>query len=403
MKKVFFINRSFYPDIEATGQFYTELCEELKDKFDITFICGLSYYIKNERFRFFKREKFKNIKIIRVKHTIFWKGNIFGRVINWITFCFNSFLILYKIKPEILICGTDPPLLGIISYILKKLKNIKYIYSCNDLYPDIAVSLNTLKNKFLIKFFDYLNKKAFKNSLKIVSLGEDMKELIVKKGINKNKVIVITNWVDTKKIYPLNKEENIFLKKYNLNDEFILIYSGNIGLPHNLENLIYAFEKVNKKNWKMIFIGDGVKKDEILKLTFQKNLSDKILFLPYQPKEFLIHSLNAADLHVVSLKKEAKGACVPSKIYAIIGCGKPFLSISDEDSNSSIIAKKYNCGIVADPESVEDIKDKIEWAIENKEKLKELGENARKVAISEFDKEIVIRKWENLIKSSIYD
>lgn len=403
MNKIFFINRSFYPDIEATGQFYTELAESLSKKFDITFICGLSFFVKdkNDGFSIYRKEKFGKINIIRVKHTLFWKENILGRIINWLTFSINSFFILLKVRPKILICGTDPPILGIICYVLKKLKSINYIYSCNDLYPDIAIALNTFKNKFIINIFEYLNKKALKNSLKITVLGEDMKELIKKKGIEEKKIFIIPNWVDTKRIVPVDKDKNLFLKKYNFNNKFLIMYSGNIGLPHNLENLIYALEKIKDKDFIMIFIGDGVKKKEIFKIVKEKNLLDKVLFLPYQPREFLSHSLSAADIHIVSLKKEAKGACVPSKIYGILASGRPFLSISDKNSNSSLIAEKYKCGIICEPDNVEDIKNKIEWAIENKEKLNEMGKKARKVAVLKFDKEIIMNKWEKFLEEVI--
>ncbi len=400
MDKIFFINRSFYPDIEATGQFFTELAESLSKNFNITFICGLSFYVKdkNDGFKFYRKEKLGKIKIIRIRHTLFWKENIFGRIINWLTFSINSFFVLLKTRPKILICGTDPPILGIISYFLKKLKNINYIYYCNDLYPDIAIALNTFRNNFIVNIFEYLNRKALKNSLKIIVLGEDMKELVKRKGIKDKKILVIPNWVDTKKIVPIDKDKNLFLKKYNFDNKFLIMYSGNIGLPHNLENLIYALEKIRDKDWTMVFIGDGVKKKEIFKIVKEKNLLDKILFLPYEKKEFLSHSLSAADLHIVSLKKEAKGACVPSKIYGILASGRPFLSISHKSSNSSLIAERYKCGIICEPDNVEDIKNKIEWAIENKENLKEMGKRAREIAILIFDKEIVMNKWKKFLE-----
>lgn len=406
MKNVVFINRSFYPDVEATGQFYAELTEFLSEKFDITFVCGLSYYVKIHGFGFklWRREKFKNVKIIRIRHTLFWKGNILGRFINWLTFSFASFFVLLKLKPEMIICGTDPPLLGILCYVLKKLKNIPFIYGCNDLYPDVAIALGTFKKGFFTSSFDYLNKKALINSLKIVALGEDMKELIANKKIERKKIYVIPSWVDTKEIFPVPKHNNLFLKKYNLKDKFVIMYSGNIGLSHNLEALIDALEIVrSKEDWIMVFVGDGVKKKEIVEKVKNDGLEHRVVFLPYQPKEFLAHSLSAADIHIVSLKGGAKGACVPSKIYGILSAGSPFISICDEESNSSIIAKEYRCGLHANPEDIGDIRDRIEWAIKNKQNLKKMGERARKTAIEKFDKDIVLKKWERFMEAVSID
>ena len=39
-KRVLFINRSYWPDAEATGQLLTELCEGLADQFEVEVLCG---------------------------------------------------------------------------------------------------------------------------------------------------------------------------------------------------------------------------------------------------------------------------------------------------------------------------------------------------------------------------
>lgn len=84
-KHILVINRSFWPDTEATGQFLTELCEELVEKYKITVIAGRSYYGTGEffkPFRFYSRDAFNSVKILRTRHTRFWKGSLIGRILN---------------------------------------------------------------------------------------------------------------------------------------------------------------------------------------------------------------------------------------------------------------------------------------------------------------------------------
>ena len=45
---------------------------------------------------------------------------------------------------------------------------------------------------------------------------------------------------------------------------------------------------------------------------------ENVLFLPYQPKEFIKYSLNVADVHLVVNQKGIKGVSVPSKIYGVM-------------------------------------------------------------------------------------
>jgi len=113
IKHILVLNRSFWPDIEATGKFLTELCEALVEKYEITVIAGRSYYIKGKVLKpqLPDQAALSKIKIIRVKNTMFWKGNLIGRFINWITYGCLAFFAALMVKPSVIVVCTDPPFL----------------------------------------------------------------------------------------------------------------------------------------------------------------------------------------------------------------------------------------------------------------------------------------------------
>jgi colanic acid biosynthesis glycosyl transferase WcaI len=93
-KHILVLNRSFWPDTESTGQCLTDLCQELAARFEVTAIVGRSYFVTRNNFRpgsLYKKEIFKGIRIIRVRHTRFWKANLTGRIINWLTYSLLAF------------------------------------------------------------------------------------------------------------------------------------------------------------------------------------------------------------------------------------------------------------------------------------------------------------------------
>ena len=96
---IVFFNRSFYPDIEATGQLLTELCEDLaKRRHKITVITGKSYHVDDiNNSGFIQSEKYKSIEILRTKGTVFPKKNLFFRLINLGTYFLNAFFALSSI------------------------------------------------------------------------------------------------------------------------------------------------------------------------------------------------------------------------------------------------------------------------------------------------------------------
>lgn len=399
-KHILVFNRSFWPDIEATGQFLTELCEELAKKYKVTVIAGRSYYRTKEAFRpgeFCSREKFNGVEILRVRHTRFWKGNLTGRIINWVTYGVLSFIVSLRETPFIIIACTDPPFLGIMAMVVSHLKSVPFIYNCRDLYPDVALELGKLKRGFLSRGFDYINKRAFLSARFIIPLGQSMENRLLAKGISKKNIRVISDWVDTCKIAPISKKENTLLKKLGLENKFVIMHSGNIGLSQDFSLIIKAISTIKDKfSFYLVFIGEGAGKEKLkseAKLLGLKN----ILYLPYQPKDLLSFSLSMADLHLVTLKKGMAGAVIPSKVYGIMAAGRPYLAITDKESEPAHFAEEFGCGLWVPPGNLNTVTSVLDWALTHPEDLEKMGKKARCIAEERFDKNVVINKWFQLL------
>jgi colanic acid biosynthesis glycosyl transferase WcaI len=397
------LNRSFWPDIEATGQLLTELADQLSRNYRITFVAGRPYYNKNDGFKglgFYRYENYKRVKIIRLRHSRFWKGNLLGRILNWLTFTAIAFYVgLTKIKPRLIIVNTDPPFLGIVGMILKYWHRAPLIYNCMDLFPDVAIELGMLKKGVMSRAFDYFNSKALFYSDIVVPLGNSMKKRLEQKGVLPERINVIPCSVDTDFLKPIRNQDNTLQDKLHLNGEFVVMYSGNIGLSQDFFSVLKAASSIASQ-FTLLFVGDGSGMDDLLKES--KNLGLKnIVTLPYQPREELPDSLNIADLHLIPLKKGIMGSIVPSKLYAILAIGKPYLAIASGESEPVLLAKQHGCGLWAEPGDVNDIKDKIEWAIKNREKLEEMGRIGRRIAVERYNLEKITREWMKTIDTLI--
>jgi colanic acid biosynthesis glycosyl transferase WcaI len=396
-------NRSFWPDLEATGQLLTDLAEQLSRNYRIIFVAGRPYYNENDGFRglqLYRYEQYKGVQIIRLRHTRFWKGNLLGRIINWLTFTAMAFYVgLTKVKPKLIIVNTDPPFLGIVGMTLKYWHKAPLIYDCRDLFPDVAIELGMLKKGLISRAFDYLNNKALLYSDVVVALGISMKKRLEQKGVLPERINVIPDSVDTNFLRPLRNENTKLLDKVQADGKFIVMYSGNIGLSQDFISVLKATSLIASQ-FTLLFAGNGSGKDDLLKES--KNLGVKnITFLPYQSRDKLPESLNVADLHLIPLKKGIMGSIVPSKLYAILAIGKPYLAIASEESEPVLLAKQHGCGLWAEPGDVNDIKDKIEWAIKNREKLEEMGRIGRRIAVERYNLEKITREWMKTIDTLI--
>ena len=408
-KKLLIYAHYFYPDVASTGQILTELCEGMIDTFDITVICVVPSYSgtideKYKTKRIYK-EGHNGIKIIRVRVPEFQKSNKISRIKNLLAYFFNSLLATLKIeKQDYIYTISQPPILGGVLGVLGKwLKGGKLIYNIQDFNPEQTMAVGYSKNKLLLNTVMSVDKFSCKKSDKVIVVGRDMQETLRNRFNNKKvpKNVFINNWINEKEIYPLEQNHPRiveFKEKYNLKDKFIIMYSGNIGLYYDLENIIKVIgEFKDREDVVFAFVGDGTVKDKVEAYVKENNLSN-VTFIPYQDKADLIYSLNAADIHWVVNAKGIKGVSVPSKLYGVMAAGKPVLGVLDEGSEARLIVEDCNCGVCIEPGNYKEISNNIEYILNNKEEIKALGSNGRQYLESNLTKEVSINKYkENIL------
>jgi glycosyltransferase involved in cell wall biosynthesis len=254
----------FYPELVSTGQTLTELCEELAVRgVDVEVICGPATVIDRKK-KIPKHINYKGIKIKRVWGTRFPKLNLFGRIINQITYAFSVLFSLLRDKSRrpILVL-TNPPFLAFICALLRRLGSKPYIYLVFDVYPETATRLGLVKEKALIvKLWNLLNRFTFKHADKVIAIGRCMQELLMEKfGNLNNKLEIVHVWSDDKLIQSSAQKPNPLKEKWGIKDKFVITYSGNMGRFHDMETIMEAV-KALKDNEKILFlfIGEGFKK-----------------------------------------------------------------------------------------------------------------------------------------------
>ncbi len=411
-KKLLIYAHYFYPDVASTGQILTELCEGMIDTFDITVICVVPSYsgTVEEKYKTKRiyNEEHNGIKVIRVRVPEFQKSNKISRIKNLLSYFINSLLVTLKIeKQDYIYTISQPPILGgLLGVIGKWIKGGKLIYNIQDFNPEQTMAVGYSKNKLLLNTVMAVDKFSCKRSDKVIVVGRDMQETLRNRFKNKKvpRNIFINNWINEKEIYPLDRNYPKvveFKEKYNLKDKFIIMYSGNIGLYYDLENIIKvigAFK--DREDVVFAFVGDGTVKDKIESYANDNKLSN-VSFIPYQDKADLIYSLNAADIHWVVNAKGIKGISVPSKLYGVMAAGKPVLGVLDEGSEARFIVEDCNCGVCIEPGDYKEIANNIEYILNNKEEIRSLGVKGREYLEINLTKEVSINKYkENILSVS---
>ncbi|MFZ2643033.1 MAG: glycosyltransferase family 4 protein [Verrucomicrobiia bacterium] len=397
--RLLFFNRSFHPDIEATGQLLTELCQDLSRDHEVVVVAGRGY--NTARFGSWlpvRREQLDKIRILRAYNPRLNKKRFLGRIVNLLSYyCFGFAAGLFAGRPDVVIVETDPPVLGLIGMFYARLYRAKFVFYVQDLFPDVGVALGSLRHPWLVKLLETCTRWTLRGADKVIVLGEDMAARIkAKTCCDDSRIRVIPNWVDTTRVRPL-AGLNPFRHKHQLEGKFVVMFSGNLGLSQDLERVVsIAADLADHDKMQFVFIGEGAAKAGLVKQAAALQLKN-VLFLPYEPKEALSESLSAADVHLVTLKRGVAGLIVPSKAYGIMSAGRPFIAAVEEHSHIAEVIQEHACGIRVDPESTEQLRAAILRAAENPEMLEKMGQRGREAAVKCFDRQVSVGKFRALL------
>ena len=377
--RVLFLNRSYWPDTEATGQLLTSLCEDLSDQFDVHVLAGQPNATLTS-INWTGIDQRNGVSIHRAGHTKFSKKSMLGKATNFLSFVQSCNRRVSSLpKPDIVVFETDPFLLPFVADRVQRHTSCSMIGYLQDIYPDVAIALGKVRNNWTMRRLRKSLFDIYGRCQRVVVLSRDMKELLLESGLPDRKITIIPNWADTQQIRPLNIE-NKFRRQFGLHDKFVVMYSGNIGLTQRLEEFVEAAAILkNDSGIQFVFVGQGARRQQLKSQVETLRLSN-VLFCDYQPVEDLSHSLGAADLHLVPLTPELSRCLMPSKLYGILAAGRPLLTNAPRQSELYEITSRQGIGITVEAGSPAGIADAIRQARLDPLALVAMGERARSLA-----------------------
>jgi colanic acid biosynthesis glycosyl transferase WcaI len=271
-----------------------------------------------------------------------------------------------------------------------------------DIFPDEAISLGVLRNRFAIAFFSAVELFLYRNATHISLITEGFRKNLQAKGVSTEKTTVIPVWADPDVILPLPKE-NDFRKKHGLLGKFVVMYAGNIGLTSCTEDVLAGAELLQaEQDVRFVIVGEGVKKAD-LQATAQKKGLKNVLFLPFQPREVFAEMLAAADINLVTLNHNSYLTSMPSKTFNIMASARPILAVTPPDSDVSELIEEAKCGINVPPEQPQMLAEAILKMKQQPDQLTRMGKNGRSQLESRFSRSHCIEEHEHMLLTLYQD
>ncbi len=396
--RIFFIEEYFYPDGWGGAQITRDIALKLQNSgWNIIVFCGSKPYIKIQN-NLDKDPRLFGIKINR-QFVPFKTKIFFLKLVNNFVFSFQIFLkFLFFEKPSLILVQTNPPPVILVASFFSLIWKVPLVIIAMDLYPDVLIKNITNKyRKFLSKYLSVPFNFAYSSATEIIALGTSMKKKLIKRGCEFSNIKIINNWA-TGNLEVVRGKENKLRNKWNIFANNVILYSGNLGVAHEWQTILYALKlsKIKPLDLQIIFVSSGNKINLAKQYSLDNLFKDSVIFKSPVDYQLLPHSIGLADIGLVTLRKEFDGLVVPSKFYGYISRGIPVLYIGP-DSDLSCLINNHSCGVCFKNNQIKEVADFLEKIAYSKFDLKKYSLKAREEYINHFSSKIALEKYANLL------
>lgn len=278
-----------------------------------------------------------------------------NKALNFFWFPFIAFwFVLFGKKYKAVMVSTSPPVLLAFSVALAcKIREMKLVYHCMDIHPEIGKISGEFKTKWLFNFLKRLDQFTCRVASRIIVLSKDMLQSFLQRDLSlQEKIKIINN-------YNLGGEKLGEQAFFDPNDgRFRVVFAGNIGRFQNLEFLVEALARADKDcNVQLVFVGEGAALKQLKILVRELNLAGQVQFIPHQTVDVAKKIIKDSQVAVVSLQDKVIRYAYPSKTMTYLSLGIPVLALVEEDSELADMLTKHQLGWVCSPENLSKMSD----------------------------------------------
>lgn len=397
-KKILFLTHYFPPEVNAPANRTFEHCRiwSKEDDIEVTVITNFPNHPEGKIFngyknKFISYECVEGINVIRLLTFITANEGFLLRTFNFIFYLLMSFGwgIINARKYSVIVATSPQFFCGLSGALISKVSGVPFVLELRDLWPESIVAVGAIKNKSIIKVLETLEFWLYKKAELIISVTASFKKELIKKGIEKDKIKIIYNGVDTESFIPGGGIKNNDLLKF-LEENWCAGYIGTLGMAHGLDTLINAASLLVNEKINIVIVGSGAEREKLENEIREKKIPNIRIF-PLMPRSEAAEVLNRLKVFIVHLKKnDLFKTVIPSKIFEGMALKKAILIGVDGEARE--IIEEAECGVFFEPENENDLAGKLLTLKKNEALLNGMGESGYNFMMKNFDRKKLAQK-----------
>lgn len=406
------VTQVYAPDTQATSQLLSALASEIAtdDQIHVHVLCGYPSAARGQLDRAPRLERLDGVAIRRGGSRLDAKRSLFHRAIVYATFLMwlGWRLLFFTPSRSSVLVVTNPPFAPLLVWLISCLRELlrrpfEYTILLHDLYPDGLIALGQLNAHSLwVRGWSTLNRYALRRATHVITLGRDMNQRCIEYyHVPPERCHVIQNWSPVDFKGPPQRPEETYLwnqlpESARVEGNLLIQYSGNMGLWHNIDEIVETAHTVKDLPLHFLMIGEGRRREPAQKRAQDLALTN-MTWLPFQPLELLHESLQCTHLSLVSQRPELRSVMVPCKLYGILASGRAVVALAPDHSEIALTLKEHECGILISPEDTKNLADVLRTLNTERHQIDKMGKNAQLVYHELYAFPIAVERFKSIL------
>lgn len=406
--KILFITQFYPPEIGAASNRIGYFAKFLaKTGHEVSVLTSAPNYPEGKVYAGYKNrwtvQEDNGVTVYRTRIFLSPQKKTLSRLAHYLSFIIASVIAKRKIpKPDVIIATSPPLFVGLIGVIFKKLwRSVRFVLDIRDIWPESVESVGAVRNKILLKQGEKLASYIYHRADHITCTSPGIQKLLSVHGLparTLTNITVLPNGAELD-IFRPDISGNHIRRIWNLENKFVVLYTGNLGLAQAPEIFIKtaAFLK-EQRDIIFLIVGAGVLKEKMEQAAMQKNLIN-IVFTGTRPRSEMPAFVAAADVCIIPYKKaDTFRSTFPSKMFDYMAGAKPI--IINLKGEASELINEADCGLLAEEENAKDLVEKILFLKNNSSKMERLGAAGRQFVEKNYRREKIAEDLNRLLANA---
>jgi colanic acid biosynthesis glycosyl transferase WcaI len=328
----------------------------------------------------FKRETLDTVDVLRVPTLIFPNRAIFLRIVDFLSFMVTSCIASFFVRRPDVVLATSPQFFtAVTGWFVSRVYRRPFVFEIRDLWPDSIVAMGVMKEGRAIRLIRMIEQFLYRQADLIVTVTLSSRELLIKRGIDGKKIIVVTNGIDTGQLTPGPAPVEL-RRRLGLENKIVVSYVGTVGMAHGLQLILDAAQDCRNRLPEVHFmiVGSGAELHDLQQQASERGLGN-VTFVGRVAHGDIVNYWRLSDITLVLLKDiPLFRTVIPSKIFEAMATGTPI--ITNVRGELQTLLEPLGTAEIIEPSSLNALTDAIEKLVRDPARRQALSAAAIKAA-----------------------